>query len=131
MRDKFGLVLVSALTATQKIREYADDDWEWYVLPSDIMGRNDFFLAIREIFPLDPAIESSRSWDALEDSIFGGLSELKTNHIGIHWPNSALMERLAPQEYNIAKSILHNLVTQLDDLQDIEPKSVLILIETL
>jgi len=41
------------------------------------------------------------------------------------------MERFAPQDYNIAKSILHSLVTPLGELQDIKPKSVLILIETL
>ena len=104
MKDQFGLVFVSASTASQTIRECVDD-WEWYVLPSDVKGRNDFFWAIRDNFPLDPAIKSNRSWDALEDSSFGGLSELKTNHIGIHWPKPTLMERLAPQEYNIAKSV--------------------------
>jgi len=80
MKDQFGLMLVSASAATQTIRECVDD-WEWYVLPSDIKGRNDFFWAIRDRFPLDPPIESNHSWDALEDSIFGGLSELETNQL--------------------------------------------------
>ncbi|WP_328650327.1 hypothetical protein OG598_18465 [Micromonospora sp. NBC_00330] len=36
-------------------------------------GRDAFFDAVRGTLPLDPPLASNYSWDALADSIFGGL----------------------------------------------------------
>jgi hypothetical protein len=47
--------------------------------------RQAFFDAVRAALPLDPPLVRSQSWDALSDSVWGGLDSLDTRTIVITW----------------------------------------------
>ncbi|MFG2434553.1 hypothetical protein [Streptomyces sp. NPDC048508] len=55
-------------------------------------GRTDkeaFFGAVRETLPLDPPLRTFRMvWDALSDSVWGGLHALETPRVVIVWPDA-------------------------------------------
>ncbi|MFF0434182.1 barstar family protein [Streptomyces sp. NPDC004327] len=54
-------------------------------------GRTDqeaFFGAVRESLPLDPPLGPRMVWDALSDSLWGGLHELKSPRAVIVWPDA-------------------------------------------
>jgi hypothetical protein len=76
----------SPTTSTRLADLLRSSGWRVYVLPADIDARDSFFDAIRAQFPLDPPLTTNRSWDALSDSLFEGLSQLADNRIAIIWP---------------------------------------------
>ena len=59
------------------------------ILTGKRAGREAFFDAVRATLPLDPPLQSSRSWDALSDSLWEGLLQLDVNGIVIAWPDAA------------------------------------------
>jgi hypothetical protein len=61
-----------------------------YVL-RDITDYDAFFNAIRAQFPQDPLLVSNRSWDALLDSVRGGLHEAEDRRVAIVWPQPEVM----------------------------------------
>lgn len=48
-------------------------------------------------------------WDALSDSLFGGLSALEAKRIVVIWRNHIEMQRISPNDYKIALSVLEQL----------------------
>jgi len=86
-----------------------------FVLPAGIDSRESFFDAAGKTFPMDPPIISSRSWDALSDSLWGGLYSVDEDQILIVWPNSTALAESAPKDYETALSVLTDLVTSLGD----------------
>ena len=105
-----GFVVVSETLARQMMSECELNGWKAFRLPDNVEGKSDFFSGARNIFPLDPPLVGSRSWDALADSLWEGLVQLPDSRIVILWPNSSKMERVSPSEYLIAESILRDLV---------------------
>ncbi|MGK5543426.1 hypothetical protein ACSNOH_01600 [Streptomyces sp. URMC 127] len=48
-----------------------------------------FFEAVRGTLPLDPPLGTfRRAWDALSDSVWGGLHALETPRVVIVWPDA-------------------------------------------
>jgi hypothetical protein len=70
---------------------------------------------VRGVFPLDPPLEGGPSWDALNDSLWGGLDSLKDDRIVIVWPDASHMRAYAPDEYAIATNVLAELPGLLSD----------------
>ncbi|WP_394821256.1 barstar family protein [Pendulispora albinea] len=68
-----------------------------YVL-SNVTDRDGFFNAIRAGLPLDPPLVSNRSWDALLDSLRGGLHVADARRVVIVWPGIDAMEPAADRE---------------------------------
>lgn len=66
----------------------------------------DFFDAVRASLPLDPPIVSSRSWDALLDSLRGGIEEIGAALIVITWTGAADLRSASPADYDIAIEVL-------------------------
>ncbi|MFF8535625.1 barstar family protein [Streptomyces sp. NPDC015532] len=79
-------------------------------------GRTDkeaFFLAVRETLPLDPPLGTFRMvWDALSDSVQGGLHALRSPRVVILWPDAQQVAS-AQGEFRIALSILRDVVATL------------------
>ncbi|MEV0990806.1 hypothetical protein [Streptomyces sp. NPDC049949] len=64
----------------------------------DTRGREDresIFREIRNSIPLDPPLASSGSWDALSDSLFGGLYETSGEFVTVVWMNAGWREGVA------------------------------------
>lgn len=87
-----------------------------YVISTDQrVGREAFFDAVRSTLPLDPPLISSRSWDALSDSLWEGIRSLDANRVVILWPDSPLFSERAPHEFDIATSVLADVARSLAD----------------
>ncbi|WP_370415581.1 barstar family protein [Streptomyces fradiae] len=89
-------------------------------------GRTDkeaFFRAVRETLPLDPPLGTCRMvWDALADSVWGGLHGLKSPRAVIVWPDArpaagAESSESAAGDFRIALDILRDVATSLADLR--------------
>jgi barstar (barnase inhibitor) len=87
-----------------------------YVLPNvPITGRAAFFDAVRGIFPLDPPVLGSRMWDALSDSLAGGLAGVDTAYVVIIWPSANAMKAASPDEYERALLLWRDVAAELKD----------------
>ncbi|MFG3248454.1 barstar family protein [Streptomyces sp. NPDC048187] len=78
-------------------------------------GRTDkeaFFGAVRRTLPLDPPLGSGTVWDALSDSIWGGLHELRSPRVVIVWPDARPVAG-AEGVFPIALSILRDVAESL------------------
>ncbi|MCX5395334.1 barstar family protein [Streptomyces sp. NBC_00094] len=84
-------------------------------------GRTDkeaFFGAVREALPLDPSLGTFRMvWDALSDSVWGGLHELKSPRVVIVWPDARPVAG-AEGDFWIALSILRDVAASLAEARD-------------
>ncbi|UXC17254.1 hypothetical protein [Comamonas squillarum] len=49
--------------------------------PMRFSSKNEIFEFVKTEFPLDPLIKGGKSWDALADSIGGGLEKFRTNGV--------------------------------------------------
>lgn len=95
-----------------------------------MISRDSFFEAVRLQFPLDPPIQSSRSWDSLSDSLWGGLNNLTNNRILIIWPDSSSLAQECPEDFEMALNILEDVAFSLGnhDLTNGHPKLVSVII---
>jgi Barstar (barnase inhibitor) len=92
--------------------------------------RQAFFDAVRAALPLDPPLVRSQSWDTLSDSVWGGLDSLDTRTIVITWRDASTFKDVAPAEFEIASSTLHDVAERLASWEatDGEPKQVSVLL---
>ncbi|MFQ6850117.1 barstar family protein [Streptomyces sp. 35M1] len=84
-------------------------------------GRTDkeaFFAAVRDALPPDPPLGSFRMlWDALSDSLWGGLHELKSPRVIIVWPDARPVAG-AEGDFRTALSILRDVAASLAEARD-------------
>ncbi|MFJ7955733.1 hypothetical protein ACIQ62_05490 [Streptomyces sp. NPDC096319] len=72
-----------------------------------------FFGAVRETLPLDPPLGTFRMvGDALSDSVWGGLHELKSPRVVIVWPDARPVAG-AEGDFRIALDILRGVAESL------------------
>lgn len=86
------------------------------VFELDTGGRVDreaFFAGVRRSLPLDPPLTSSRSWDALSDSLWEGLSLVDDSRIVIVWDTSVPVDDHASADFTLALSVLTDVVEML------------------
>jgi len=112
-----GLQRIADFDVENGVRELINRGYRAFLLPSGIKDKRAFFDGIRTTLPLDPPIVSYRSWDALSDSVWGGLYSVDAGSIAIIWPGSAEMAEAQPKDFRIAKSILSDLTESLADAQ--------------
>ncbi len=84
-----------------------------FLLPVGIKDSRTFFEAVKSILPLDPPLVGDRSWDALSDSLWGGIDRLDARRIAVVWPGAVEMEQASPDEFKIVESILVDLSNSL------------------
>jgi Barstar (barnase inhibitor) len=115
MIQKQGLQQVADFDVETGVRELVNRGSRVFMLPSGIKDKRAFFEGIRKSLPLDPPILGYHSWDALSDSLWGGLEGVDASEIAIIWPGSAEMASAQPEDFEIAKSILSDLTESLAD----------------
>lgn len=91
--------------------------------------RASFFDAVRATLPLDPPFVGSYSWDALSDSIWGGLDGLETHRILKIWSNSDQLKE-SPKDFEFALSVLRQVTKTIasEELIAGSPKEVTVLL---
>jgi hypothetical protein len=132
MEIKPGLKRTGAVDAESIRREGEQAGYTTFVLPEKgIVDQASFFEAVRTTLPLDPPIVSSRSWDALSDSLWEGLYTHPARRIAILWLGTRGMATSAPAELEIALSVLAHVAKQLGDPRATceDPKEVAVLVE--
>ena len=88
------------------------------------------FEAIRGSLPLDPPVIGSSSWDALSDSLWGGLDSLDQREVVLAWLGASEFKTVAPAEFEIAADILRTVAEGLGSWEATygEPKRVTVLL---
>lgn len=81
----------------------------------DRTGREAFFDAVREALPLAPQLHSSRSWDALADSLWEGIRLDEPDRRVIVWSDAARYALTDPAEHATAVAILRDVADSLRD----------------
>lgn len=117
MLNKAGFFTVGTLEAEQTVAQREQAGWRIFRLPSNISSKDEFFEGVRHTLPLDPALHSNRSWDALADSLWAGLDSLSEERIVVVWPDASRMEIQAPDDFAIATNVFTELPTSLADVE--------------
>ena len=90
--------------------------WTVLVLPPGITDKASFFDAVCAACPLDPPLMRVRLvWDALSDSLWGGLDALEADKVALLWPESGTMEKRSPSDYAIAREVMSSVTISLAD----------------
>ncbi|MFF3446750.1 hypothetical protein ACFYXJ_06360 [Streptomyces sp. NPDC002667] len=109
-----GLHEVSGTDIPRILAEAAGQGLPVFTLSTS--GRIDkeaFFAAVRETLPLDPPLGNSRMvWDALSDSVWGGIHALQSPRVVIVWPDVRLGAG-AHGDFQMALDILRDVVATL------------------
>jgi Barstar (barnase inhibitor) len=93
---------------------YLTSGWRVFVVPDRIDSEERFFDAVVATFPLDPPLQRVRNvWDALDDSLRGGLDTLPETQVAILWPDALTLADADPAAYEVALSILTGLTRSL------------------
>jgi hypothetical protein len=98
-------------------RQLVAQGWSVLTLRTGIHDRQSFFESVAASVPLDPPLEMHGDrlvWDALSDSVFGGLDELAPRVV-IMWPNSSQLAATEPAEYETAVDVLTQVAETLAD----------------
>lgn len=124
------LVSATQSESAQIIRQRELAGWRVFSFPNSLKSRDDFFEAVRTTFPLDPPLQSNRSWDALSDSLWGGIDSLADREILIVWPNSTAMKEFAPDQFAVALGVLMDLAKSVSSevMTCGAPKSIVVLL---
>ena len=98
-----------------------------FLLPQDLIDRASFFRAVKAVLPLDPPLVGDDNWDALSDSLWGGLDNVDAERIVIIWPQAHLD---ASRELQTAAEVLDEVALSLGDEEatDGNPKEVCIVV---
>ena len=113
---------------------YRASGWRVFVIPDGIGSKEQFFDGVVAAFPLDPPLERvSDMWDALDDSLWGGLDALPETQVAILWPRALALADADPAAYEIALSILSGLSESLRNPEYLggrSPTTVVVVIGT-
>jgi hypothetical protein len=122
-----GLTIIDPASADEIVKVARGADTPVFVVStSGHVGREAFFDAVRAALPLDPPLHSSRSWDALSDSLWEGIRLLESDKVVIIWPDASAFRDTNQREYEIALSILSDIAESIGDsvTTDGRPKQV-------
>ena len=65
-----------------------------------------FFQSVRSVLPLDPPLLSNDNWDALIDSLGGGIAELESLGVVIIWADALNLRAVSPRDFRVAMACL-------------------------
>jgi hypothetical protein len=127
-----GLRRIGAVDA-EAIRSDAERaGYTTFVLPAQgITDKASFFEAVGKTLPLDPPLGIYNVWDALSDSLSGGLYEHPDRRIAILWLGTGNMATSAPADFEKAVDLLAGVAYELADPRAIwgNPKEIAVLVE--
>jgi hypothetical protein len=82
-----------------------------------VTNKPGFFEAMRSALPMDPPIGIVRpSWDALDDSLWGGIDALDVPRVAIFWTDSIALREADPETYTNALRTFSDVTESLMDL---------------
>jgi hypothetical protein len=127
MVNKAGLIRATGVDPEQVAKQLRGEGWVVFVLPSDISDKAALFEAMRTILPMDPPLVGSRSWDALSDSLWGGIDQLGEERVAIIWPKAQLKP---VSDLDTALAVLEGVALSLSDPKatDENPKEVSVVV---
>jgi hypothetical protein len=97
------------------------DGWVIYELDgTKISDRNDFYRMIASVIPMDPPLSGKGKWDALSDSLWGGLALSPDSKVLLIWKNAVVMARANPSDFETAKDILFEVAEPLSNQSNIQ-----------
>lgn len=87
--------------------------------------------ALAAALPLDPPLGGGGSWDALADSLFGGIDALRAGRVALVWPAAWRMRRGSPREFETALDVLRQTVDTVCEARYTagRPTELLVLVE--
>ncbi|MFE7312060.1 barstar family protein [Streptomyces sp. NPDC057555] len=85
------------------------------IATGDGSGREAFFDATRSVLPLDPPVVSSRSWNALSDSLWEGIYSSGPDREVILWSDATIFFRETPGDFQVAMEVLADVAELLAD----------------
>jgi hypothetical protein len=110
--------------------DLAADGWLVHSIQGAPSAKSGFFDAVRAALPLDPPFPPERPphWDALLDSLFGGLQSAAAEKLAITWPDSNRLRVGDPGAYATAVELLTDLVDWLVVGRPGNPRQMLVLL---
>lgn len=120
-----GLFLLNSEKAQKIISECKSSDWRIFYIYGVSGTKDEFCSAVAENLPLDPPYNAvcGHNWDALDDSLWGGLDSLSEDKILIIWNSAGKMQNNDAQSFEIVCDIFSNLTVSLPDEKKKENKS--------
>jgi hypothetical protein len=106
---------VAAAELAAEIRRTGEHCLTYLLNGKGVVTAAQFFNAVKAVFPLDPPLGDGSVWDALVDSMFGGLVDCPAGCIDIVWEHWTQMAREAPQDFEIAVGCLAQVANQLSN----------------
>jgi Barstar (barnase inhibitor) len=126
-----GVTVLGPAEIEIAVAEARDVGLPVFVISTGAHGEGEaFFSAVRAVLPLDPPLKSSRSWDALADSLWEGIRLLDSETAVIVWPDSWQFKNANPRDYDVAIAILDDVSRSLRNpvVTGGRPKAVSILL---
>jgi hypothetical protein len=111
----FGVHLRQSVSAEELISKLRAEGWPVYVIEGAPDSKAEFHEAVRAALPQDPPLGPTPNWDALLDSVWGGIGTLGEERVAVIWPDSTRLAEGDPDTYRVAKEILTDIVFGLAD----------------
>ena len=74
-----------------------------------------FIRRFAEVVELDPPLIRHNNWDGFADSLSGGLFSHCSDRVALIWRDANVMRKAAPAEFNVALSVLRQVIHELAD----------------
>ena len=110
-----GVHSVAASRVPSLVARLRRAGWKVYALPAGADDGEGFIRAAAAVLPLDPPLHAMKSWDALSDSLWGGLDRAGDSKVAIAWADAGRLRERSPGDFAIAVEVLADLVDSLGD----------------
>jgi Barstar (barnase inhibitor) len=111
----FGLHERKSIPAEEIVANLRANGWPVYSIGGAPGSKSEFLEAIKAGLPTDPPLGNGHVWDALIDSVWAGIYELRKDRVAIVWAKSSRLAENDPNAYRTAKEILTDIVFGLAD----------------
>lgn len=102
--------------AREICEDKARQGWRVFDLPFGISSKLEFFDAVRVRLPLDPPLyPDSENWDALNDSLWGGLYSLRSPGSIIVWRKFDLLKSNFNSEFEVILGIFSSIANMISN----------------
>jgi hypothetical protein len=112
----YDKVFTKSILLSEEISRLANSGYSVLELPANLGTKEDIFEFVRNEFILDPLLGAGNSWDALADSIGGGMERHRSTGIMILVRNKSM----ARKEISTAREELIDILFQLKREQQLE-----------
>lgn len=108
---KAGLVVRDSLDVSRLIRDAREDGFRVFEIRHVAPSKSSLFDALERNLPMDPPLGPVNSWDALEDSLWEGLSIDPAEKILVIWEGCLDFARGLPKEFSTALDVFEGVAS--------------------